>query len=68
MAVASRISELKTIVASQCQILTDEKSAEFQQYAKRWTDIDRQVPAAIVLPTTEEDTQEVVSIPDYGAR
>ena len=62
MAVAAQILELKAVVTSQCQILTDSASPQFQEYAKRWTDIDRQIPAAIVLPTTEEDIQKTVNI------
>lgn len=61
MAVATRIHGLKATVASSCQILTDSESAEFREYAKRWSDIDRQIPAAIVLPTTEEDIQKIVN-------
>lgn len=60
MAIAAQMRGLKAAVASSCRILTDSESAEFQEYAKRWSDIDRQVPAAIVLPMTEEDVQKTV--------
>ncbi len=62
MAVATQMLGLKAAVASSCRILTDSESVEFRDYAKRWSDIDRQIPAAIVLPTTEEDIQKTVNI------
>lgn len=62
MLVASHIPELKAAVASQCEILTDSDDAKFREYAKRWTDIDRKIPAAIVLPTSEEGIQKTVSV------
>ena len=60
MAILSKLEGLKAVVSSQCQILTDSSSAQFQEYAKRWTDIDSKTPGAIVLPTTEEDIQKTV--------
>ena len=62
MAVTAKVSELKAIVNSSCQVLTESTSADFQEYARRWSDIDRQTPAAIVLPTTEEDIIKTVRI------
>ena len=61
MAIAAQIPNLKTHLTSACQILTDSHGTEFQEYAKRWSDINRQIPAAIVLPTTEGDIQKTVS-------
>lgn len=61
MAVATRMHGLKAALASSCQLLTDSESADFRKYAKQWSDIDRQIPAAIVLPTTEEDIQKIVN-------
>lgn len=58
--VRSQITALKEIVGSNCAILTDPAEANFQEYSKRWTDIGRENPAAIVLPRTEEDIQKVV--------
>lgn len=60
MSVQSRISELKSIVTSGCEILTDQTDASFQEHSKRWSDIGRQTPAAIVLPRKAEDIQKVV--------
>ena len=53
--VISQIIALEAIVGPNCEILKDSTDANFQQYAKRWSDIDRQIPAAIVLPRTEKD-------------
>lgn len=58
--VQSQITALKGIVDPDCTILTDPAEADFQEYSKRWTDIGRETPAAIVLPRTEEDIQKVV--------
>lgn len=58
--VQSQITALKGIVDPDCAILTDPADADFQEYSKRWTDIGRETPAAIVLPRTEEDIQKVV--------
>ena len=56
----SQITELKAFVDPGCQILEDSSQASFQEYAKRWTDIGRKIPAAIVLPRTEQDIQKTV--------
>lgn len=46
--------ELQGHVGSGLTILTDPADPGFQEHSKRWSDIDRQVPAAIVLPQSEE--------------
>ena len=58
--VQSQITALKDIVNPDCAILTDPAEANFQEYSKRWTDIGRESPAAIVLPRREDDIQKVV--------
>lgn len=58
--VRSLIHELKSIVSPDCDILAEPGEARFQEYTKRWTDIDRKIPGAIVLPRSEEDIQKVV--------
>jgi FAD binding domain len=53
-------TELKPALGPDCDILVDASGAEFQEYAKRWSDIDRKTPAAILLPTSEEEIQKIV--------
>ena len=60
MIVVSLITGLSKIVAPDCQILDDPSDASFREYAQRWTDIGRKIPAAIILPRAEEDIQKVV--------
>lgn len=52
--------ELQRQAGSDLEILTDQSDACFQEYSKRWSDIDRQIPAAIVLPRSEEEIQSTV--------
>lgn len=52
--------ELQRHVGSDLEILTDPTDARFQEHSKRWSDIDRQIPAAIVLPRSEEQIQGTV--------
>ncbi|RAL03299.1 FAD-binding oxidoreductase [Aspergillus ibericus CBS 121593] len=59
----SQLSALQAVVAADCQILHDSQDPEFQKRLARWTDIDRKVPAAIVLPRSEEDCVKTSSIP-----
>ncbi|PWY76055.1 FAD-binding domain-containing protein [Aspergillus sclerotioniger CBS 115572] len=58
--VLSQLPALQAAVATDCQILHDPQDPEFQKRLARWTDIDRKVPAAIVLPRSEEDCLETV--------
>ena len=56
-----QITALKAIVGpDDCEILEDPAGADFQEYAKRWTDIGRETPAAIALPRTEDSIQKIV--------
>lgn len=58
---AARVfDELQRQAGSDLEILTDQSDARFQEYSKRWSDIDRQIPAAIVLPRSEEEIQSTV--------
>ncbi|KAI1386031.1 uncharacterized protein F4822DRAFT_360734 [Hypoxylon trugodes] len=52
--------ELRAQAGSDLEILTDQGSSKFQECAKRWTDIDRQTPAAIVLPESEDHIHKTV--------
>ena len=60
MAVRLHILKLKDIASPSCEILNDPANADFQEFSKRWTDIDRKIPAAIVLPREEEDICKIV--------
>lgn len=60
MPVLSQITALRETVGPDCQILTDSSDPIFQEYTKRWTDIGREIPAAIILPRTEKDIQHAV--------
>lgn len=61
-ALAKIKTELQDVVGPGIEVLVDAGSPDFQEYAKRWTDIDRKTPAAIVLPTSEEEIQKIVSL------
>jgi len=60
MSKISQLQNLKAGLTPGCQILTDTSDAKFVEYLKRWTDIDLMVPGAIVLPTSEYDSQKIV--------
>ena len=60
MDITSQISLLRASFGLRCEILTDPKDAMFRDLIKRWSDIDLQIPAAIVLPTLEVDCQNIV--------
>ena len=60
MSVRQQILELRAIVAPDCEILNNPADEVFQRYSERWTDIGREIPAAIVLPRTETDIQKIV--------
>lgn len=40
--------------------MTDPEDGTFKELLKRWTNIELKTPAAIVLPTSEEDVQNTV--------
>lgn len=60
MSIKSKLDELDDYISSGSQLLLDESAPAFQKYSSRWTDIDRQIPAGIVLPTSEEDVIKIV--------
>lgn len=53
--------ELQSRAGSGLTILTNPADPRFQEHSKRWSNIDRQTPAAIVLPRSEEQIQSTVS-------
>ncbi|KAL9094515.1 MAG: hypothetical protein Q9165_003074 [Trypethelium subeluteriae] len=60
MSIAAQIPLLRATVSSSCNILTDQYDAAFNEYMRRWSDIDKKTPGAIVLPTSEQDIQRTV--------
>ena len=56
----SQITALQVVVGPDCQILEDPAHLSFQESAKRWMDIGRQIPGAIVLPRIEDNIQKIV--------
>lgn len=62
LTVAEQVRQLHDLTGPECRILTDSESSEFKNYAKRWSDVGIQIPAAIVLPTNESDIQKIVSL------
>ncbi|QKX56260.1 uncharacterized protein TRUGW13939_03361 [Talaromyces rugulosus] len=42
------------------EILLNPDSSNFQEHLKRWTDINRQEPAAIILPSSEDECLKTV--------
>ncbi|PWY82037.1 FAD binding domain-containing protein [Aspergillus heteromorphus CBS 117.55] len=58
--VFSQLPALQATVASDCRILQDPEDSAFQERLRRWTNIGRQTPTAIILPRTEEDCLETV--------
>lgn len=53
---------LRRYAGPDLEILTDSSESRFQELSRRWSDIDRQIPAAIVLPESEEQIQRTVSL------
>jgi hypothetical protein len=60
MAIFEKVSKLQALLGPDVDILTDQHDKAFIEYAKRWTDVGRKTPAAIVLPTSEEHIQRTV--------
>jgi len=55
--------ELKaSALSSSAQILSDHSDPAFQASMSRWTEINKQIPAAILLPACEEDVQKIVRL------
>ncbi|RYP32062.1 hypothetical protein DL767_005416 [Monosporascus sp. MG133] len=58
--VSQALIELQAHVGPGLEILTQKEDSRFQEFGKRWTDIGREIPAAIVLPVSEEQIQQTV--------
>lgn len=61
MAVLEHIPSLRNSLSSASEILVDSSSSDFQERLQRWTDINREEPAAIILPSSESDCLQTVS-------
>jgi len=55
-----QLSSRKHALSSSSEILTNPPDATFQERLEGWTDIDKQIPGAIFLPTSEEDIQKTI--------
>lgn len=53
----------RTFASSASQILTDSSSEEFNSLLARRTDLDKEMPYAIVRPAVEEDVLRTVIDP-----
>ncbi|PQE08303.1 FAD binding domain containing protein [Rutstroemia sp. NJR-2017a BVV2] len=54
------LPSLQDTLGPAVEMLTDPLDPSFIEQARRWTDIDREIPAAIVLPRSEGHCQKVV--------
>jgi hypothetical protein len=61
MSIASFVSSLKHQVSSKTQILTDPENPDFKTCLERWSNVDIQVPGAIICPATQSDVEIIVS-------
>ena len=61
MKLESFLGSLKRSLSEGSRILTDRNDQEFKTSLERWSDIDLQVPAAIVKPISEADAAVIVS-------
>ena len=57
----SFISRLSILLSHDAKILTDPSKDEFKELLRRWSDINKQIPGAIVLVATEQDVTNTVS-------
>lgn len=56
----AKLSLLRSSIGHDITILTDPLDPAFIEHAKRWTDVDRKTPAAIILPRSEEEIRTIV--------
>lgn len=62
MKLESFTESLRGALSEGSQILTDQKDQEFMTSLERWSNLDLQVPAAIVKPVSEADTVIIVRL------
>ena len=61
MSITNLAHELRTVLSPKALILDDRDSDDFKAALVRWSDVDLQVPAAIIKPATEDDIVVTVS-------
>ncbi|KAK1230304.1 hypothetical protein PQX77_006597 [Marasmius sp. AFHP31] len=59
---SSFVSQLGALLSQDAKVLTDSNHDEFKELLRRWSDIDKQIPGAIVLVATEEDVVKTVKL------
>lgn len=62
MTVLDHIHLLRQTLSHGSDILDNPQDSEFQELLARWTDIDRKEPAAIILPSSENDCLKAVRV------
>jgi len=55
--------KLQGYLSKEAQVLTDPESAAFKTSMSRWTDVNKQTPAAILQPACETDVERIVRSP-----
>lgn len=60
MTVLEHIPSLRQTLLPGSDVLTNREDSKFQELLARWTDIDRKEPAAIILPSSEDDCLKTV--------
>lgn len=55
------LTELQSQAGPSLEILTRKEDNRFRELSKRWTDIGREIPAAIILPESEEQIRQTVT-------
>ncbi|PFH60833.1 hypothetical protein XA68_10240 [Ophiocordyceps unilateralis] len=60
MASFQLLQDLRRRTGDGLEVLADPSHDRFQHQARRWSDVDRKIPAVMVLPETEAQIQEVV--------
>ena len=62
MRVFEALPVLRSGLSQEAEVLDDSRSDRFQELCRRWSDVDKEVPGAIVLPSCEADCQIAVNL------
>ena len=60
MTPSTKLELLRKELSAESRVLDDACNDKFQTYHSRWTHLNHETPAAIILPTSEEDAQTTV--------